>query len=210
MNNFKSPSIIWETIHNVNTNFLNENVDFILDYYKPSMLIDSKNINYFNQLFEATYKEIALKFDPNFLKQKIRVDQLGGVEYKGFQGDTMIFLVPSFNFDKNGKKYVQRIRFEQWEDVGTDQSMNFVQKAQFLLKNTNIKIDSDDPSFLYWGYQYILTKMDAAINPETRTPNVRNPNLRGAANKHMVKTIGVLPFYRQDIAGELKRQFGTR
>lgn len=160
-------------------------------------------------LNEATYKQLAALIDDNFLKQRVRASELKGVFVRGFKPDnTLNFHVPSSESDKNRINYANSVMFDQWEEYGSDPNRNFIERARQLLLTGDVKVHCTCPSFLYWGYQYICSVIDAAIYPEDRHPRVRNPAERGIVCKHLNKTLKVLPFHNADIAQEMKRQFG--
>jgi len=159
-------------------------------------------------LNEVTYKELASGIDGNFLNQKVRADALKGIRYVGFDDNVMNFMVNSSKFDENHIQYKVSIMFDQWDELGQDTSFNFAERARMLLWVGDIRLHCTDPSFLYWGYQYILTVFDASIYPEERPPRVRNPGERGIVCKHLNRVLRVLPFHSGEIATELKRQFG--
>lgn len=159
-------------------------------------------------LGEATYRELANLIDPNFLDQKVRSSMLKRVEYVGFNGDTMQFLVPSSEYDKNHIKYANLVQFSDWEEIGQKEGFDAREKANLMLWYSNVKLHCSCPSFLYWGYQAILSVLDSAIFPEERKPVVRNPHERGIVCKHGNKLLQVLPFQSGRIASEIKSQFG--
>lgn len=159
-------------------------------------------------LNEATYKELAGMIDGNFLNQKIRADALNGIKLAGIEGNTMQFLINSSEYAQNRIQYQCSVQFDQWEEVSQDTDLNFVEKARLLLWVGNIRLHCTDPSFLYWGYQYLLTALDAAVYPEERKPQVKNPDERGIVCKHLNRILRVLPFYSGDIAKALKAQYG--
>lgn len=70
---------------------------------------------------------------------------------------------------------------------------------------SDIQLSCSCPSFLYWGYQYILTQVGAAIADEGRFPKVRNPRLRGIVCKHLNRVLHVLPFYMNFLAQEISK-----
>ena len=45
-----------------------------------------------------------------------------------------------------------------------------------------------------YGYQYILTQLDAAMVPEIRFPHIRNPQLKGIACEHCVSGVENIGF----------------
>lgn len=166
------------------------------------------NMHAHQSMTEATYKEIASLIDGNFLNQKIRAEELKGIQLEGFEDDTMQFRIESSKFLENGIRYQCLVKFDEWDDYGQDVDFNFPEKARLLLWVGNIRLWCGCPSFLYWGYQYILTVLDASIYPEERYPEIRNPGERGSVCKHLNRILRVLPFYSGHIAKELKRQYG--
>ena len=62
------------------------------------------------------------------------------------------------------------------------------------------------PAWLYWGYQYIGTKKDYAIEKETRAPVKRNPNLKGSVCKHLDNCLLILPWLATKISSDLTKQ----
>jgi hypothetical protein len=161
-------------------------------------------------LNEATYKELAGMIDGNFLSQKVRSDALDGIRLLGFEGNIMRFRINSSEFAQNRIQYQCSVQFDDWDEVGPDPDLNYAEKARLLLWVGNIRLHCTDPSYLYWGYNYLLTVLDAAIYPEERKPVIRNPQERGIVCKHLNRILRVLPFYSGKIAAELKSQFGTQ
>lgn len=182
-----------------------DDVDGVLEHFKPTVSVDMK-VN--NRLYEATYKDLALLIDGNFLKQKIRADALEGVEFHNFEYNIMNFYVKSSEFEDNGIRYLNQVQFDQWEQVGTDEELKSIEKARLLLWAGDIRLHCTCPSQLYWGYSFILTILDSSIYPETRFPGVRNPHEKGVCCKHLNRVLRVLPFHSGEIARELKSQFG--
>lgn len=177
----------------------------VCEHLHPHVCLD---LHKKNQLNEATYKEIASLVDNNFLNQKIRADELSRVKLDSVQGDTMFFTVPSSEFSSNRVTYSCMVKFDQWDEVGQDRAYKgYEERARMLLWAGDIRLHCTCPSFLYWGYQYILSVLDASIEQETRKPNIRNPGDRGVVCKHLNRVLRVLPFYNGDIAKALKTQF---
>ena len=185
----------------------------VCKHHKPWLEMPARDI-FPQELQEMTYKDIAQAIDPNFLSHKIRADELKFVQFRGFDGDTMIFRVTSSDYGKTGEAnentmYNCLVKFDEWEEIGQDQSINYLERARMLLWVGNVRLHCSDPSFLYWGFQWILTQMDAAIEPETMEPVRNNPGHRGIVCKHLNRVLRVLPFYAPDIAKEMRRQFGA-
>lgn len=56
----------------------------------------------------------------------------------------------------------------------------------------NIKISCTCDAFLYQGYKFISYKSGVGINKETRSPDIRNPNKKGMACKHIIVALNQL------------------
>lgn len=170
------------------------------------------------KLDESTYKELGQLIDPQFLQQKVRADVLNGLNFSKWtnlvstqtfpEKNIMEFLINSSEFEKNRIRYVMSAMFDQWEEIGQDMDLNFQERALMLLWTGNLRLHCTCPSFLWWGYQYLMTTMDSAVIPVVITPDVRNPSQRGIVCKHLNRLLRVLPFYSGDISSEMKRQFG--
>jgi len=185
---------------------INDAVEMV-EAYRPGLVV---NLRESHQLNEYTYKDIAQLIDGGFLSQKIRSDDLKRVEYDYIDNDgTIHFLVPSSEHQSNGIKYRNMVQFMEWDQIGQDGELrDYTERARMLLWQGSIKLYCTCPSFLYWGYQWLLTVLDASIYPEDREPRVRNPQHRGICCKHLNRVLRVLPFYSGRIAGAMKEQFG--
>lgn len=183
-----------------------EDKQSMVDLIKPYPVVDMKR---YSQLNELNYREIATGIDGNFLNQKVRADALNGIRLAGFNDNVMSFMINSSEFDDNRIKYKVDIMFDQWDELGQDTDFNYAERARMLLWVGDIRLHCTCPSFLYWGYQYILTVLDASIYPEERFPRIRNPGERGIVCKHLNRILRVLPFHSGEMANELKNQFGV-
>lgn len=166
-------------------------------------------------LNEITYKEMANAIDPTFLSQGLRAQALRGVRYASFDHDTMVFYVTSSEIDVPGtrgfqREYLNLVKFLGWDEIGGDPDLTPREKALMLLWTSDIQVHCDDPSFLYWGYQYICSQLGASIYPETRRPDVRNMGLKGIVCKHLNRVLRSLPFYNGDIARAVTEQWGGK
>jgi len=182
-------------------------IDHVSAAFNPGLVV---NLRDYHTLNEYTYRDIAQLIDGSFLSQKIRADELKRVEYVDIDTDGILnFLVPSSKFDTNGIKYQNQVQFVEWDQIGQDEGFNdSVEKARMLLWQGNIKLHCTCPSFIFFGYQYLLSVLDSAIYPEERPPVTRNPRQRGAVCKHLNRVMRVLPFYSGRISSAIKSQFG--
>lgn len=190
----------------------------VVEHFRPHVVVSMSEVAKLNEpaygrvppnLTEATYKDLASLIDGDFLNQEVRASQLRGVREVGFKPEnTMNFHVDSSEFSNNRIKYTNSVLFDQWEEIGSDPDFNFMERARLLLWVGDVRLHCTCPSFLYHGYQYMCTVLDAAIYPEERFPRINNPAERGIVCKHMNRTMKVLPFHSGSIAKELKKQFG--
>jgi len=204
-----------------------EDVDYsspaqVTNFHQPFVRLNLQEVA---QLNELTYKDLAGGIDGAFLNQKVRADSLDPVEYIGFTDsltardarrytspvrNIMVFHVKSSEFAENGIIYPNSVMFEDWDDVANDPAtQSYRDKALFLIWASNVRLNCTCESFLWWGYQYILTQLDASIFPVNVSPRVRNPGVRGVVCKHLNRVLRHLPFYTGEIATEMQKQFGV-
>lgn len=123
------------------------------------------------------------------------------VKYIGTRKNTMKFFVPN---KYNG--WETFIQFDEWNSQVADTSISAQDAARLLLWSGNLRVHCGCPSFTFWGFNYIMTQLDAAIVPETRYPHIRNPELRGVVCKHLIRSLKVLPFHLGDMAAAISEQ----
>ena len=219
----KQPHGHWG-IHN---NHLCEGVNYdspreVVEHHMPFLRFNMQEVNILNEL---TYKDIAGGVDGAFLNQKVRADALDPIEFIGmvdsvtsrdnrrFYSDTRnisLFNVKSSEYSENGIIYPNTVAWEDWDEVGNDpDTPSYRDKAMFLIWASNVRLNCTCESFFWWGYQYILTQLDASIFPVQVAPKVRNPNVKGVVCKHMNRVLRSLPFYTGEIAAEMRDQFGA-
>lgn len=152
---------------------------------------------------EVTYKDLKNAIDPRNLPHRDYAPLLKRVEFEGVRGNTLKFWVHN-----KLNAWDNYVRFTEWDDVLNDTSLDTNEAARLLLWSGNIKVHCQCPAYKYWGYQYILTQLDASIIPEERFPHKRNPRLLNACCKHLRRTIVVLPFHLGNIAAAIRDQRG--
>jgi len=171
-------------------------------------LVPWVNINlkdYDDTICESTYKELTNMIDPNFLDQNIRASALKNIHFQEFDGNIMVLSIDSST--GNGS-YRNLFQFPQFEEVVRDTSLKPIEAARLLIWVDDVKLHCTCPSFLYHGYEYLLTVLDSSIIPEDRKPRRNNPGERGICCKHLNRTLKAFPFYATDIAKEIKRLRG--
>jgi hypothetical protein len=150
---------------------------------------------------ELTYKDLRLEVDA---KSLARSKKLGALRYRGLSksGDVVMFSTPSQT--TKGKFWSQYIQLLELEDVRKMKDLTAFQKVTLLIGG-DIGVKCTCPAFKYWGYNYILTQVDAVFGRgEQRFPGVRNPELKGSVCKHLAHTLQYFPFYISEIARDMK------
>lgn len=158
-----------------------------------------------HQLDEANYKQIASRIDPNFLIQEIRAKALEPIKYSSIAKKSMLFAVRSSEFTANTTTYKNVYRFKDWDDIVDDDTMTPIFRARLLMFAGDLELHCTCPSFLFWGYQWLLTQMDAALVPEQRPPDIRNPQRRGIVCKHLNRSLRAFPFHAAMLAKHIRQ-----
>lgn len=152
-------------------------------------------------LDEVSYGDLLHAVDPRDLPHRDYAPLIPFVKYAGTRKNIMKFFVP--NRYNGWNVYFQ---FPQWNETRDDSSLNVNEAARLLMWSGDVRIHCGCPSFLFWGYEYILTQLGAAIKPEVRYPHIRNPDLKGVCCKHARRALKVLPFHLGNIASAIKKQ----
>lgn len=160
-----------------------------------------------DDLFEMTYKDLMREIIPGLpagayspkLPHKDWQALIRSVHYDGFKKDTFRFLVPS-----RLNAWQVYVQFDQFNQLVNDHDLTAPEAARLMLWTGDVRVHCNCPSFLFHGYKYILTQLDASIYPEGRFPKIKNPDLKGVACKHARRTLQVLPFQLGPIASAVK------
>lgn len=164
------------------------------------------------QLLEFTFNDVARKqrsitsLFPTFFTRVRNVNNKGGVRLVKVEKEKWVFKVHSGT--KNTVWYDVIMYFDilpsmiikyskdkmLWVKDGSRVDHNKLAKKIFF--ETDLKMSCSDPSFLYYGFDYILTQRDAKYgDPENRSPDIKNPKQYGAVCKHIQALLNVLPAY---------------
>jgi hypothetical protein len=162
-------------------------------------------------LDEMQYKDLLHSIDPRDLPHRDYEPLIKYVKYVETNDNVMQFYVPSPTPEKYENftglnLWTTSIQFIEWDNVLADTSVNAVEAARLCLWGANLRIHCPCPAYKFWGMQYIDTELGIAMFPETRYPDIRNPQLLGIACKHLRRTIKVLPFHLGDMASAIKKQ----
>lgn len=115
-----------------------------------------------------------------------------------------------FNFQTNsqthndeGAKWYQTIEIPDMLNYFEEEEEITPQRVSDMFNNCDVKLYCDDPSFLYWAFQYKATMKNYVSDdhPETRTPKRNNRRLKGALCKHLAAIVDII------MEGKLNEQF---
>lgn len=158
------------------------------------------------RICEATRRELLSLADRNFLRMGPRSEEVTGLRLENISHDTLHFAITG----STGKRYSNLVCFHEWKSVIDDHTLTASEAANLLISNGNISLHCSCESYLYYGYQYLLTVLDSSVVPENRRPRIKNPQERGICCKHLYRTLKALPFINSSIAAEIKRQRGGK
>lgn len=165
-------------------------------------------------LDEMFYKDILHAIDPRDLPHRDYAPLVRYVKYVATEDNIMKFYVPSPTPEKyqnfSGLNlWTCYIQFIEWNQLVSDTTVNAVEAARLALWGANLRVHCPCPSYKFYGYQYIDTQLGIAMFPETRFPNIRNPELKGIMCKHLRRVTKTLSFHLGDMAKEIKLQRTT-
>lgn len=189
-----------EFISDVESNVIEELID--ADDHLISEAVEN---NLIDILGEKTYKDLR-RDAPNFLRVRDKSKQTPGSHYITIdENNICYFRTPSHTIP--GVTYDQKVKLLQLDQLM--QHYSGVKKPADIVRMAlegDIEVHCTDPSWKYWGFQYIGTKKKYANEPEPRYPKVRNPGLKGSVCKHLDNVLFILPFQNGKILQDLRRQ----
>jgi hypothetical protein len=155
-------------------------------------------------LGEENYKDLRSDA-PDFLNVRAKSKQTPGSRYQ-FTDKKGVIHFKTNSHRIPGVVYDQQVKLLDLDAViqrfgGTRRPQEIVRMAI----EGNIEVHCTDPSWKYWGFQYIGTKDDYSIVPEPRYPKVRNPNLKGSVCKHLDNVLYILPFQVSKVTADLRK-----
>lgn len=126
-----------------------------------------------------------------------------GIIYKGVNkyGD----LVFESNSQSNAGRYTQHIRFYDF----MERKPKSRDEILSMMRESDVGVSCNDPSFLYWGAAYNATKNGYNIYVETRAP--KDPNKQTKDNfvlcKHLIAVLHSVPFWWNTIIKDYIKYF---
>ena len=159
--------------------------------------------------FDSTIKELREEAKAKQILQKKKykdgetMSGGWGVSYKGVNkyGD----LVFETNSQSKTGRYTQHIRFYDF----MERKPKSREEILSMMRESDVGVSCNDPSFLYWGAAYNATKNGYNIYVETRAP--KDPNKQTKDNfvlcKHLIALLHSVPFWWNTIINDYKKYF---
>lgn len=126
-----------------------------------------------------------------------------GISYKGINkyGD----LVFELNSQSKTGRYTQHIRFYDF----MERKPKSREEILSMMRESDVGVSCNDPSFLYWGAAYNATKNGYNIYVESRAP--KDPNKQTKDNfvlcKHLIALLHSVPFWWNTIIKDYQKYF---
>lgn len=114
-------------------------------------------------------------------------------EYKGVDSDgTLLFETDSQT--QEDITYQQRIFYDKFFDLldKVDADEEITQEDVVDILTSDVYIDCDCPSHLYWGWAYKSWNNDYGLRKETRKPERNNVDLMGSMCKHTCSVLELI------------------
>lgn len=124
--------------------------------------------------------------------------------YKGVTRDyDVIFETPSQVTP--GVTYIQKIKMREFKDIEGEEDLTVQEKVRLALSG-DIEVSCTCPAYRWWGYEYIMTQLDANNGPDQNIfPKIRNPNLLGTVCKHLKVVLQVIGNNYTKIASDISK-----
>lgn len=150
---------------------------------------------------EITRKEMVADVD-KWTKDKSKL--VKRAVYLGITEDyTVFFRVPSVTADPP-TTYTVKVKLVDYPEIAEDEDLSVKDKVRLAIAG-DLKLSCTCPAFLYFGYKYILTQLDAnEAGKENRFPKIRNPKLRGVMCKHCYIAMKAFPLNWTSIARDIE------
>jgi len=179
------------------------------NYLQNDKLSENKINNVIDHYFkdilgEATYKDLR-RDAPNYLNIRTKSKKTKGSRYQDIDENGIVrFRTPSHTVP--GRIYTQFVKLLDLDDIIRQYSASRtpIQIARMALAG-DIEVHCTDPSWKYWGFQYIGSQNNYALNNEPRIPKIRNPRLQGSVCKHLDNVLFILPFQSAVIGRDLQK-----
>jgi len=162
---------------------------------------------YFKQdkALDATIKQIReeAKNKQTLQTKRFKEESNWGIRYEGINkyGD----LVFSTNSQSSAGRYTQHIRFYDFKE----KKPRAMKEILDMLRESDVGVSCNDPSFLYWGGAHNATKNGYNIFVETRGLN--DPHKETKQNfvvcKHLIAVLHAVPFWWNNIISDYRKYF---
>lgn len=155
------------------------------------------------RLDELTRKDMFSAVDKN---TKDKAKKISGSKYIGITEDFVVhFSVRSVTANPP-TTYNVKVKLVEYADIDGEEDLSVGDKVRLALSG-DLAISCSCPAFRYWGYEYIVSQLEAIVGKEqTIFPKVRNPKLEGVMCKHCYHALSYLGMQWSRIAKDIKEK----
>lgn len=164
--------------------------------------INEEVLNSPKLLYEKSYKELQALTLPQVSTRAKK--QALSVSYRGISKEGIIHFQCSSGTHP-GKFYNQYIKLLDLPSLLKDRKDYKDKDIVNLAVFGDISVYCDDPSFKYYGWQYMSWVNGYGLKREIRYPFMRNPYLKGALCKHLVAVFNAFPMYINSFVKDFRK-----
>ena len=153
-------------------------------------------------LLEKSYKELQSLTLPQ-ISARAKSQSLS-VSYKGISKEGIIHFQCSSGTHP-GKFYNQYIKLLDLPFLLKDRKDYKDRDLVNLAVFGDIAVYCDDPSFKYYGWQYLSWINGYGLKREVRYPSMKNPYLKGSICKHLFAVFNAFPMYINSFVKDFRK-----
>ena len=153
-------------------------------------------------LLEKSYKELQSLTLPQ-ISARAKSQSLS-VSYKGISKEGVIHFQCSSGTHP-GKFYNQYIKLLDLPFLLKDRKDYKDRDLVNLAVFGDIAVYCDDPSFKYYGWQYLSGINGYGLKREVRYPSMKNPYLKGSICKHLFAVFNAFPMYINSFVKDFRK-----
>ena len=153
-------------------------------------------------LLEKSYKELQSLTLPQ-ISARAKSQSLS-VSYKGISKEGVIHFQCSSGTHP-GKYYNQYIKLLDLPFLLKDRKDYKDRDLVNLAVFGDIAVYCDDPSFKYYGWQYMTYLNGCGLKREVRYPSMKNPYLKGSICKHLFAVFNAFPMYINSFVKDFRK-----
>jgi len=111
----------------------------------------------------------------------------------------------------SGTEWKVMVQLSELKDISRTKKDSLKDKLMMAVESGDLNVSCTCPDYLYGGYKYMAGQLDYSMGrKETRSPDVRNPDLKGTVCKHILAVLNNMQWYIDDIVKSYKEEAEKR